>query len=62
MGKNIILIAGIFAAFYIASECDKETRLLECVQNSDGTDTDCRECYIMVYGEEPSDEECLQRH
>ncbi len=52
----------IIAAIFIASACDKETLLLECVQDSGGTDSDCRECYIKVYGNEPSDNECLQRH
>lgn len=54
----VLLCVGL----YIGSSLDKETLLIECVENSDGTDTDCRECYIKVYGQAPSDEECLQRH
>ena len=34
----------------------KREQLRKCVDNSEGTDSDCYECYYSVYGEYPDDE------
>jgi hypothetical protein len=43
----------LIALLLIGSSLDKQTQLTECVQNSDGTDAQCEECYKKVYGEYP---------
>lgn len=53
---NAILL-GIFAlALIVSSELFKsnQQRLIECVQSTEGTDTDCEQCYYEIYGEYPN--------
>lgn len=53
--KKAITILVIIGAFYFASEFDKEVRLIECAQETEGTDAECEECYLKVYGHHSND-------
>jgi hypothetical protein len=49
--KKIALIAIAVAGIHYASQIDKERLLIECVEGTEGSDTDCEQCYYEVYGE-----------
>jgi hypothetical protein len=51
--KKVILLAILCVGIWAASEFDKEILLQECIDNTEGTDADCEECYFKVYGERP---------
>lgn len=51
--KKVITIAMLALGIWVASELDKQVLLQECVDTTEGTDTDCEECYFKVYGERP---------
>ena len=51
--KKIIFTAVFALGIWTASELDKEMLLQECVDNTEGTDTDCEQCYFKVYGKHP---------
>lgn len=51
--KIIIAIVIALAAFKVGSDLDKEVLLYECVAETEGTDTDCEQCYEKVYGQKP---------
>lgn len=53
--KKLIFTAVFAVGIWAASELDKQILLQECVDNSEGTDTDCEECYVKVYGEHSTD-------
>jgi len=53
--KQVAAACALVALLIIGSSLDKQTQLTECVQNSDGTDAECEECYKKVYGEYPND-------
>jgi len=55
MKRAIIFFVVFIAALHLASEFDKETLLIECVQQTDGSDSDCEECYVKVYGKHSND-------
>jgi hypothetical protein len=55
MKKTILFIAVFIAALHLASSFDKEVLLIECVEQTDGTDTDCEECYYKIYGHHSND-------
>lgn len=40
----------IAASVLLASSIDQEVLLHECVEQTEGTDADCEECYYQVYG------------
>jgi hypothetical protein len=50
----VIYIIVFSVSFYNES---KQNELMQCVEYTDGTDTDCIECYYKVYGEYPSNEQ-----
>jgi len=50
MKKAIIFIAILTAGLWVGSSLDKEVLLYECVQQTEGTDADCEECFYKVYG------------
>jgi len=52
---TILWVLLIVAGLYIGSSLDKEVLLHECVQECDGSDAECEECYFQVYGEYPND-------
>lgn len=52
---TVLTLAGIWAGLMLGSSLDNETRLIECVQETEGTDTDCDQCYYEIYGEYPND-------
>lgn len=55
MKKAIIFLAVFTAGLWLASDFDKEVLLYECVQQTEGTDSDCEECYYKVYGHHSND-------
>ena len=50
MKQTILFFVVFIAALHLASEFDKEVLLIECVQETQGSDADCEECYVKVYG------------
>ena len=54
MKSTIILLAVLTAGLWLGSSFDKEVLLIECVQEKEGTDSDCDECYYKVYGTYPT--------
>jgi hypothetical protein len=50
MRKAILFMAVAAAMLWLGSSLDKEVLLHECVQQTEGTDADCEECYYKVYG------------
>ena len=55
MSKLILLAAILTTGLWVGSSLDKEVLLHECVQESEGTDADCEECYVKVYGYHSND-------
>jgi hypothetical protein len=55
MSKLILLAAILTAALWVGSSLDKEVLLHQCVQESEGTDADCEECYYKIYGHHSND-------
>jgi hypothetical protein len=55
MRKTIIFIAVFTTALWLGSSLDKEVLLYECVQQTEGTDADCEECYMKIYGHHSND-------
>jgi hypothetical protein len=55
MKKAIIFLAVFTAGLWLASDFDKEVLLYECVQQTEGTDSDCEECYYKIYGHYSND-------
>lgn len=53
--KKVILTALFILGIWIASEIDKQMLLKECVKRTEGTDTDCEQCYLKVYGTYPTE-------
>lgn len=53
--KKVIAIALFALAIWAAIEIDKRMLLRDCVASTEGTDTDCAECYKKVYGTYPTD-------
>jgi len=53
--KRVIATAVFALGIWAASEIDKQMLLKECVKRTEGTDTDCEECYKKVYGTYPTD-------
>ena len=54
MKKAIIFFAVFTAGLWLGSEIDKEILLHECIQQTDGSDADCEECYYKIYGAYPT--------
>ncbi len=54
MRLSIIFVAILTAGLWVGSSLDKEVLLHECVQQSEGTDADCEQCYYKVYGTYPN--------
>ena len=55
MKKTILLLAVATAMLWVGSSLDKEALLHDCVQQTEGTDSDCEECYYKVYGHHLND-------
>lgn len=55
MKRAILFFVVFIAALHLASEFDKETLLIECVQETDGSDMACEECYVKIYGKHSND-------
>lgn len=55
MKKAVIFLVVFIASLFLASEFDKEVLLIECVQETQGSDADCEECYVKVYGKPSND-------
>lgn len=55
MRRLILLVAILTTGLWGGSSLDKEVLLHECVQESEGTDADCEECYVKVYGYHSND-------
>jgi hypothetical protein len=55
MRKSILLAATLTAGLWVGSSLDKEVLLYECVQQTEGTDADCEECYMKIYGHHSND-------
>jgi hypothetical protein len=55
MTRPIFFLAIFTAALWVGSSLDKEVLLIECVQQTEGTDADCEECYYKVYGHHSND-------
>jgi hypothetical protein len=55
MRRAIILAAILTAGLWVGSSLDKEVLLHECVQQTEGTDADCEQCYVKVYGHHSND-------
>jgi hypothetical protein len=53
--KKVILITMLVLGIWAAVELDKQMLLRDCVASTEGTDTDCAECYKKVYGTYPTD-------
>jgi hypothetical protein len=52
---NVVLGFALMATMLcVGSSLDKQVRLHECVQETDGSDAQCQECYIKIYGEYPT--------
>lgn len=51
MKKKILFILIIAAAMYLASSTDKELLMRDCIDWKGGSDQDCKECYLEIYGE-----------
>lgn len=50
---NVVLGAILMAAMLcVGSSLDKQVLLHECVQDSDGSDAACEECYTQIYGKQ----------
>lgn len=52
--KKVIFAIVFIGALWYASEFDKEVMLLECVQHTDGSDSECDSCYKLIYGTYPT--------
>lgn len=53
--KKVIALALFALGIWGAIEIDKRALLRDCVASTEGTDTDCAECYKKVYGTYPTD-------
>lgn len=54
MRKAILFMAVAAAMLWLGSSLDKEALLHDCVQQTEGTDADCEQCYYKVYGTYPN--------
>ena len=57
MSKQTFFLLGLWAVMVCGASLYmevKEQQLFECVQNTDGTDTDCEQCYYEVHGYYPN--------
>lgn len=50
---KITALLALVVILKVASEIDKQVLLIECVDNTTGTDTECARCYEEIYGEKP---------
>lgn len=50
---KITALLALVVILKVASEIDKQVLLIECVDNTTGTDAECARCYEEIYGEKP---------
>jgi hypothetical protein len=55
MSRSIFFVAILTAGLWVGSSLDKEVLLHDCVQQTEGTDADCEQCYVNVYGHHSND-------